>query len=295
MRGALAPPRNVRPVKFESLETPEAESSSRPVTTRTLNSRTMTRTRRESEKRTWTTHIGGEIVEERVATRERVIAVTTDVPADVSLETAQGAKATGPGIGTVSLSAQREHKFRGEVVDAQTSSRTTVVSLDEAADAGETFTLEDRDEAAAKLEVAARPFEAFADLRNPPVQTLKTLGQLASTLERDVEVQAMSACWNAIWAICNLHKCYGDVIQSVDIEDREFVAVTLKESAHAGANGKILVGPRGTFAYVLTLGEKRRSGFGGTEVRLVFFPDDATRATFAEFGWQPRSNRHDAR
>lgn len=293
MRGALAPPRNVRPVAFDSLETPEAESSSKPVTTRTLHSRTMTRTRRESEKRTWKTHIGGEIVEDGVATRERVIAVTTEVPTDVSPETAQGAKATGPGIGTVSESAQSEHKLRGEVVDAQTSSRTTVVSLDEATNAGEVFTLEDRDEAAARLEVAARPFEAFADLRNPPVETLKTLGQLASTLERDVEVQAMSACWNAIWAICNLQECYGDVIQSVDIEDREFVAVTLKESARAGANGKILVGPRGTFAYVLTLGEKRRSGFGGTEARLVFFPDDATRATFAEFGWQLGSNSDD--
>ena len=101
----------------------------------------------------------------------------------------------------------------------------------------------------------------------------------------------MSACWNAVWAICNLHRCYGNIIESVDIEDSEFVAITLKESARIGGEGKIPVGPRGTFAYTLTLGQKRRSGFGGTGTRLVFFPGEATQATFKEFGWTPASNQ----
>ena len=167
-------------------------------------------------------------------------------------------------------------------MDSQTNSRTTAVLLDTAAEADGAFSLEERDEAAAKLKAAARPFERFPDLPRQSAEALGTLAQLASTLE--VEVQAMSACWNAIRAISNLYDCYGGVIESVGIEGKEFVGITLKESAHVEATGKILVGPRGTFAYVLSRGANQRIGYGGKEARLVFFPDEATRATFSEFG-----------
>ena len=88
-------------------------------------------------------------------------------------------------------------------------------------------------------------------------------------------------------AICNLYECFGDVVASVDIEHNEFVTITLKNSAHDAADGKILVGPRGTFAYMLMRGEERLPGHGSTSDRIFFFPDNEARAAFEEFGWIP--------
>lgn len=92
-----------------------------------------------------------------------------------------------------------------------------------------------------------------------------------ASVEPELKVQTMSACWNAIWGICNLYECYGDIVSAVSIEEDEFVAITLKQSEDTGAEGKILVGPRGTFAYVLVRGDESRPGIGGTRDRL-FFP-----------------------
>ena len=287
LRDTLSPPGNVQPVAFDRPDTSDGASPSKPVTTQTLQNRTMKRTRRETRKHTWTTRAGGKVVEEGIATRERAIAIETEVPPDVSPENAQGAKWGGPGTATITELIRHERRVAGEVVDRQTNSRTAVVHLDNAAEADGAFSLEERDEAAAKLKAAARPFERFPDLPRQSAETLGTLARLASTLEGDVEVQTMSACWNAIWAISNLYECYGDVIESVGIEGKEFVGITLREAAHAESRGTILVGPRGTFAYVLSRGEKQRIGYGGKEARLVFFPDEATQATFSEFGWTP--------
>ena len=294
LRDTLSPPRNAQPVVFDRPETSDDGSSSKPVITQTLQNRTMTRSRRETQKHTWTTRIGGEVAEEGTATRERVITIATEVPPDVSPENVQGATPVGPGTGTITELMLRERRVEGEVVDRQTGSQSSVFHLDNAAEVDGAFTLEERDEAAAKLEATARPFEKFPDLPKQTAEALETLAQMVSTLESEVEVQLMSACWNAIWAICNLYECYGDVIESVDIEGKEFVAVTLRGTAHAEAKGKVLVGPRGTFAYVLSRGEKQRIGYGGNEARLVFFPDEATRATFTEFGWTPAGDQSNA-
>ena len=97
----------------------------------------------------------------------------------------------------------------------------------------------------------------------------------------------MSACWNAIWAICNLYDRYGDIVGPVSIEKDEFVAITLKQPEDTGVEGRLLVGPRGTFAYVLVRGDEKRPGNGGARDRLVFFPDEETRVAFEEFGWTP--------
>ena len=97
----------------------------------------------------------------------------------------------------------------------------------------------------------------------------------------------MSACWNSIWVICNLYECYGDVVASVGIEHDEFVAIALKQSEDSRVEGKILVGPNGTIAYVLTRGNEKHLGHGGRRDRLVYFPDEVARAAFKNFGWVP--------
>ena len=294
MRGALAPRGMVGPVTFERTDVVETAASSKPEITKKPGTRIATRTRKETDTHTWTARMGGEIAEEGVATREQVVAVTTELPADGVPETGEGGGLSGPGRGVATVSEERERKIAGKVVERVRNLRTKVFYLDDASKADPAFTLEGRDDAAAMLEVAQRPFEGFGSLSGPTVEAIKALVREAMELDRDVEVQAMSACWNAIWAVCNIHECYGDVVESVSIEDGEFVAIMLNGSKRAEAEAKILVGPRGTFAYVFTHGDERRRGHGGTEDRLVYFPDDETRATFEEFGWTLRSEGQEA-
>ncbi len=287
MRDALAPPRTASPVTFKRLDDSDADSSSQKVVGPTSLNKTMTRTRRKSEGQRRTLSVGGKVVEEEIMDREQVIVLTTEVPADSLPEAADNAKSAIPGIGKFTETENQERRIAGAGVDTITKSRTWALSIEDTSEANELFTLEDRDHAAELLKAVEQPFEAFSTLPKQATEALKTLAKQASALEPDVEVQTMSACWNGIWAICNLYECFGDVVASVGIEQDEFVAITLKESAHSGAQGKILVGPRGTFAYVLTLGDKHRPGEGGIESRLFFFPDNKTHAAFEEFGWSP--------
>ena len=235
--------------------------------------------------------VRGEVVQEEVMSKEQLIVLTTEVPADAHPEAAESAESAVSGIGEFTETKNVERRIEGAGVDTITTSSTRVFSIDDTSEADELFTLEDRDHAAELLEAVKRPFAAFSTLPREATKALVTLAQQASDLEPDVEVQTMSACWNSIWAICNLYECFGHVVASVSIEQKEFVAITLKESRRSGAEGKILVGPRGTFAFVLTIGDEQRTGHGGTESRLFFFPDDKTCATFEEFGWVPLADR----
>ena len=99
-----------------------------------------------------------------------------------------------------------------------------------------------------------------------------------------------SAAWHSMWAIWNLHSRFGEIVKSVHVERDEFVALQLKETPESKANGKILVGPRGTYAYVLISDTKKQFGHGGRDAGLVLFPDDDIANDFAEFGWAESSS-----
>ena len=284
MRDALAPPRAAGHVAFQRLDNSEADSSSQKVVGPTPTHKTMTRTRRRSGRQRRTLSVGGEVAQEEIITSEETIVLTTKLPADGLGHTESVPEAPTPGEGEFTETENRERRIAGAATDKMTRSRTRVFSIADTSDANKLFTLEARDHAAELLEAVGRPFAAFATLPQQAAEALKTLAHQASQIEPEVEVQAMSACWNGIWAICNIYECFGDVVASVGIEHNEFVAITLKESAHTGAQGKILVGPRGTFAYMLTGGADQLPGHGGTN-RLFFFPDEEARAAFEEFGW----------
>ena len=287
MRDALAPPPAASPVAFQRLEGSDADSSSQKVVGPTPNRQTMTRTRKKSDRERRTLSVGGEVAQEEIITSEQTIVLTTEMPAD-GLEHARGGpEAPASGVGEITETENRERRIAGAATDKMTNWRTRVFSISDTSDAGKLFTLEERDHAVELLEAVGRPFVAFSTLPQQAAEALKTLAHQAAHIEPGVEVQTMSACWNGIWAICNLYECFGDVVASVGIEHNEFVAITLKQSAHTGADGKILVGPRGTFAYMLTRGDEQLPGHGGTENRLFFFPDAEARAAFEEFGWSP--------
>ena len=270
MRDALAPPRAAGHMAFQRLEDSEADSSSQKVVGPTPTDQTMTRTRKKSSRERRTLSVGGEVAQEEIITSEETLVLTTKVPPDALGRTRGGPEASTPGVGELTETENRERRIEGEVTDKMTSWRTRAFSIADTSDADKLFTLEDRDHAVELLEAVGRPFVEFSTLPPQAAEALKTLAHQASHIEPEVEVQTMSACWNGIWAICNLYECFGDVVASVGIEHNEFVAITLKQSAHTGAEGKILVGPRGTFAYMLTRGDEQLPGHGGTENRLFF-------------------------
>ena len=70
---------------------------------------------------------------------------------------------------------------------------------------------------------------------------------------------------------------------SVGIEKDKFIAVELKSSEHG--TGKLLIGPEGTFAYIIKLNEDLHRG-NGRWSRLVFFPHETAMAHFDSFGWK---------
>ena len=285
MRDALTPPRSTGAVVFGQPEDSDAGSSPKMAVTATPGNKTTTRTTQTGKKQRRILRVGDQVEEEEIVSREEVMTLTTVAPAVGSEEAEDGGDSALPGVAEVAQTENREQWIRGERVDSMSYSRTRVFSIKDTTGADEHFSIEDRDRAAEFLEVVGRPFEKFSDLPPLVIEPLMTLARKAQDAEPDTEVQVMSACWNGVWAICNLYECFGDVVASVDIEQAEFVAIVLKDPADSGVEGKILVGPRGTYAYVLTRGEERHLGHGGTKTRLAFFPDNDALATFEEFGW----------
>ena len=288
MRDALAPPLAGGHVTFQRREDSDADSSSGKVSGPTPTYQTMTQSRNWSNRRRRALSIKGEVVREEIITSEQTIVLTTELPAD-GLELAEsGLEVRTPKEGEITESETRERRIAGGVTDKETSWRTRTFTIADLSDAERLFTMEEQDNAAEIFKAVRRPFENFSTLPKQASEALKALAYQTAFVEPDLKVQTMSACWNAIWAICNLYECYGDIVGPVSIEEDEFVAITLKQSEDTGAEGKILVGPRGTFAYVLARGDEKRPGNGGTRDRLVFFPDEETRAAFEEFGWTAR-------
>ena len=285
MRDALAPPRAGGRVTFQSLENPGADSSSPKVSGPTPTHKTMTQTRTRSARHRRTLRIGGEVAEEETITSDQTIVLTTRLPADGAEHAANGPEASTPGEGEITESETRQRRIAGSATDKMTRWQTRILTLADASDADKLFSIEERDHVAKVLDAVGRPFANFSTLPQPAAEALISLARQGAHIEPQVEVQVMSACWNGIWAICNLYEFFGDIVASVGIEHNEFVAITLKRTEHSGAEGKILVGPRGTFAYVLTRGDEKRPGYGGANDRLIFFPDEEARTAFEEFGW----------
>ena len=285
MRDTLAPPLAEGRVTFQRPEDVKPDSSAGKVSGPTPTYQTMTRSRNWSNRRRRALSIEGEVVREEIITSEQKIVMTTELPAD-RLELAEsGLEVPTTKEGEITESETRERRIAGEATDKETSWRTRMFTITDPADAERLFTMEEQDKTAEMLKAVRRPFENFPSLPKQASEALKALAYQTAFVEPELKMQTMSACWNAIWAICNLYECFGDIVGSVSIEKDEFVAITLKQSEDTGAEGKVLVGPRGTFAYVLARGDEERPGNGGARDRLIVFPDEEARAAFEEFGW----------
>ena len=285
MRDALAPPQSSSPVGFEEVDGKSGSQYSQTVTSPGKQATTRTRRNRKSEKRTL--KVDGVVTQEQTITMEEVLELTIEAPADGAPESTDAVRPATPAIAQVEERESSESEFEGAQIESAKMVRRRIYYIKDAEEADELFDFEDRDCVEDILEAVRRPFTDFAQLPPEISVALRKLAEQVLTVVPDKEVEAMSACWNSLWAICNLYACFGDIVESVGIEQDEFVAVVLKSPADGHAEGKLLVGPRGTYAFVLARGDEMSPGHGGEETRVFVFPDEKTRATFEEFGWIP--------
>ena len=292
MRDALSPPHSRGRVTFQRSGGSDPDTARLKASDPKPTHLTLTRTGNWSNRRRRALSIEGNLAREEIISSEQTVVLKSGLPVDALELAGSGQKfiesvleAATPGEGKITESETRERRVDGELTDRETTWQTRVFTITQESGVEGLFTPEVRNNAAEMLNAVGRPFENFSALPKQASEALKTLASQTALLEGDLKVQTMSACWNAIWAICNLCECYGDVVGSVGIEEGEFVAIALKQAKDTGAEGKIVVGPKGTFAYVLTREGEKRPGYGGAENRLVFFPDEEARAAFEEFGW----------
>jgi len=283
MRAALAPCGKSSPVDFRPARGAEnGTAPSQPRVTTSINTVTSTRTRRNRQEARWTLtdRQRGVVVQEGTQVMEQEVVATSEV-SGVGLAPGADLESLAPGQIQVTSRTERTRTADGTPVETHTASKTDVFNLDEQSDLDGLFELEGADPATL-LDAARRPFSTMAEWPPAVANLLERLAAQTVDLEAQTEVDVMSACWNAIWAVANICTDFGDIVESVDVEESKFVAIALKKS-EAGVGAKILVGPRGTFAYLLSpVGVFRH---GGTTDRLILFPDDISRNHFEQAGW----------
>ena len=291
MRDALAPIHFATPVEFQSVADPHKNAASQAVTGPAPKTKTTTRTRRTNDRRRWTLKVGDIVKREELVDREQIIRLTTESTLDGNESVQDLGDSAAPSTAQITETEIRKVEVGGVPAETSRFTRTRIGYIASAEDADDFFSLEETEEAENVLEAAKQPFRDLANIPAAAQAILVTLVEETRDLQPEREVNLMSACWNSIWAICNLYKCYGDVVERVGIEHEEFVTVVLKPSKDLEARGTLLVGPRGTYAYVVWRGDDKRYGYGGEDTRLFIFPDEAARSTFEEFGWSARVDK----
>ena len=115
-----------------------------------------------------------------------------------------------------------------------------------------------------------------------------TLSHKVTLLDNVNRRDAASACWHAMQCIRNIYARLGDIVKTVSIVRERFVVLRLRESESRGATGRIVVEPRGGYAYCLKRGTTQVSGQGTAEVGMMFFPMGRDLEMFEEYGWSAK-------
>ena len=289
---ALAPHGQSSRIRYRGRKDP----SPRPQVTSVTNSATLTKNRRAHRtlRRTLTDSATGELIQEEIIQAEEVIVLTSEISAPDGLGDMNAVlESIHPGVGHVRNRTEKTMRVGDVPVATEVTTRTAVLPADEQTVDGlrELFELNDLDGSEERLAAAAKPFSAIDEWPPFVAGLLEDLARKTADLEPQTEVSVMSACWNAIWAVVNLCRDFGDIVETVDVEEGKFIAVVLRES-ETGARGRLLVGPRGTYAYVLLPSGVHDQG--GTTDRLILFPDETARNHFAEAGWSALVNANTA-
>ena len=285
MKDSLLPVGNSSSVRFHRIPQDPRKAETISVNPKSYSKR-KDQTWRKRETRTRTIRVGGEERQREEETREVIVSVTSEslFCGDVASELRDGDERHTEHV----LERERKStKVDGVPIETSNSETVRIGYIKEIDGAEDFFTIEDKKEAKKAIEHAKMVGERVLDspeLRDRISQLFETT--LDPVKKRSVDVT--SAAWHALCALVNLHNYFGDVVKEVDIEDERFVAISLKPSPKFHANGKLLVGPLGTYAYVLRKEAECTNGLGGEDTKLVLFPDEEDAQKFAEFGWHPK-------
>ena len=115
-----------------------------------------------------------------------------------------------------------------------------------------------------------------------------TLGHKVTLVPPEHRQDAASACWHAIQCIRNIFVGLGDIVATASIERGRFVVLELKESEGLRANGRIVLGPSGAYAYGLKRTGGGRLGGGEGSLGMVFFPMGSDLEEFDSLGWRAK-------
>ena len=288
MRDALLPVQRSSNVHFERSVQESGNDEAISTTPKSYTKReNQTRTKREQRTRTLT--VNGEEVQRGVKTREVVLTVTTEtvLSGDMASDLAVGEERH---TGKVVQRMNDTTEVDGIPISTSKGEDVRIGFIESIDGADDYFSIEDKKEAEEVIEHAKTLAERASDsleLRTKIIQLFRA----ALDPAKENLVEANSAAWHGFCALVNLQSHFGDVVDKIYIEDQRFIAISLKRSPKSGASGKLLVGPRGTYAYLLRRGDESEHGYGGEESKLVLFPSEEDAEAFAEYGWLPLKQR----
>ena len=100
-------------------------------------------------------------------------------------------------------------------VATEVITRTAILPTDQQTVEGlrELFELEDLDGSKKHLAAVAKPFSAIHEWPANVGKLLEELARKTANLEPQTEVDVMSASWNAIWAVVNICREFGDIVE----------------------------------------------------------------------------------
>ena len=313
MRDSLAPCLTSTGSRFSNVDFPDSTKSSTTATAKNMDTRSRSNKSRQTQTATerWSTRYlsnDGQVSREEHHVRERELIVTDESMEMISHKGGISADELSSTEKSSAMEREREHHevvVDGTVVAEEKVERMRIGVVKLVEDTGDTNDnsrtngdIEEQEKEASLLfEAMQRPSEPVkvtggARIGDPidhekkeVFGVLDALTPKIATIPDAKRLGVSSAAWHSMWAIWNLHSRFGRIVESVHVERNEFIALKLKETPESKATGKILVGPRGTYAYVLSSETKKQVGHGGRDTGLVLFPDYDIVNDFAEFGW----------
>ena len=283
LRDSLAPAKIMSEVRVKPIARSQ-ESNKSPNLEPKYYAKREQKSRRKVESLTRTLTINGQEEAREVQRREVVVSVSSESVVGSESVPNQPISAQ-PNVANFTEKWDQKHEISGVTVETSKGEVTRVGHINDIEDSG-FFTLEDSLEAKQVFEAVnqfdAKLLSSNTELRDSLQQLVKSV--LNSDNSKNTEIT--SAAWHGLWVLMNLCRHYGDIVKKVGVEQERFISISLKPSPKSRADGEVLVGPLGTYAYVLRKEGEDKYNYGGEETKLVLFPDKETIDEFLEFGWE---------
>ncbi len=242
------------------------------------------KTKRTVETHTRTLTINEHVKQREVETREVVVSLTSEsvISSELMPDVPIGEKRN---VANFTERRNQELEIEGVIVETAKGETTKVGYVKDVEDSEGFFSIEDRHLAKSVFEAARQSGVDFSD----NVELRDAVSQLFEKIvdpDGNKNVEVTSAAWHSLWALRNLHAHYGNIVDEINIVQDRFISISLIPSPKSKADGQLLVGPLGTYAYVLCKGEEVVWDYGGEDTRLVLFPNEEALDKFSEFGWE---------